>query len=57
MPGLDVEAAVYAMARLCLRQKTELSKLRQEKSFLLHVNSGPYSILEPLIQASVSKIR
>ena len=52
-PGLDVEAAIYAMARLCLRQETELSELRQEKSFLLHINSGPHGILQPLIQASV----
>ncbi|CAE7241566.1 unnamed protein product, partial [Symbiodinium sp. KB8] len=52
-PGLDVEAAIYAMARLCLRQETELSELRQEKSFMLHINSGPHGILKPLIQASV----
>ncbi|OLP75147.1 hypothetical protein AK812_SmicGene45101 [Symbiodinium microadriaticum] len=51
--GLDVEAAIYAMARLCLRQETELSELRQEKSFLLHVSAGPHGILKPLIQASV----
>ena len=51
--GLDVEAVVYAMAKLCLRQETELSELRQEKSFLLHVNAGPHGILKPLIQASI----
>ena len=48
-----MEAAIYAMARLCLRQETELSELRQEKSFLLHVSAGPHGILKPLIQASV----
>ena len=44
---------MYAMAKLCLRQETELSELRQEKSFLLHVNAGPHGILKPLIQASI----
>ena len=51
--GLDVEAGIYAMARLYLRQETELSELRQKKSFLLHISSGPHGILKPLIQASV----
>ena len=51
--GLDVEAAIYAMAKLCLRQETELSELRQEKSFLLHINAGPHGILKQLIQASL----
>ena len=51
--GLDVEAAIYAMAKLCLRQETELSELRQEKSFLLHINAGPHCILKQLIQASL----
>ncbi|CAE7793614.1 unnamed protein product [Symbiodinium sp. CCMP2592] len=51
--GLNVEAAIYAMAKLCLRQETELSELRQEKSFMLHVSAGPHGILKPLIQASL----
>ena len=51
--GLDVEAAIYAMAKLCLRQETELSELRQEKSFLLHISAGPHGILKQLIQASL----
>ena len=48
-----MEAAIYAMAKLCLRQETELSELRQEKSFLLHINAGPHGILKQLIQASL----
>ena len=51
--GMDMETVVYAIAKLCLRQETELSELRQEKSFLLHVNAGPHGILKPLIQASI----
>ena len=51
--GLDVEAAIYAMAKLCLRQETELSELRQEKFFLLHISAGPHGILKQLIQASL----
>ena len=52
-PGLDVEAAIYAMAKLCLKQETELSELRQEKCFLLHLSAAPHGILKPLIQASL----
>jgi len=51
--SLDVEAAVYALAKLCLRQETELSEIRQEKCFLLHVSAAPHGILKPLIQASL----
>ena len=51
--GLDVEAAIYAMAKLCLKQETELSELRQEKCFLLHLSAAPHGILKPLIQASL----
>ncbi|CAE7191406.1 unnamed protein product, partial [Symbiodinium sp. CCMP2456] len=51
--SLDVEAAVYALAKLCLRQETELSEIRQEKCFLLHVSAAPHGILKPLIQASM----
>ncbi|CAE7693613.1 unnamed protein product, partial [Symbiodinium necroappetens] len=51
--GLDVEAAVYALAKLCLRQETELSEIRQEKCFLLHISAAPHGILKPLIRASL----
>ena len=49
----DMDNTVYALARLCLRQEEELTELRQEKGFLLHVTTSQYGILKPLIQASV----
>ena len=44
---------VYALARLCLRQEEELTELRQEKGFLLHMTTSQFGILKPLVQASV----
>ena len=51
--AISTSAAIYAMAKLCLRQETELSELRQEKSLLLHISAGPHGILKQLIQASL----
>ena len=52
-PTTDIDNTVYALARLCLRQEEELTELRQEKGFLLHMTTSQYGILKPLVQASV----
>ena len=48
-----VGPAMEAMARLCLRQEAELSELRQEKGFILHLETAFYGILGPIVQASM----
>ena len=49
----DLDNTVYALARLCLRQEEELTELRQEKGFLLHMTTSQYGILKPLVQSSI----
>ena len=44
----DLDNTVYALARLCLRQEEELTELRQEKGFLLHMTTSQYGVLKPL---------
>ncbi|CAE7339167.1 pol [Symbiodinium natans] len=48
-----VGPAMEAMARLCLRQEAELSELRQEKGFILHLETASHGILSPIVQASM----
>ena len=52
-PSADIDNTVYALARLCLRQEEELTELRQEKGFLLHMTTSQYGILKPLVQSSM----
>ena len=49
----DIDNTVYALARLCLRQEEELTELRQEKGFLLHMTTSQYGVLKPLVQSSM----
>ena len=49
----DLDNTVYALARLCLRQEEELTELRQEKRFLLHMTTSQYGVLKPLVQSSI----
>ena len=49
----DMEEALKAMAKLCLRQETELAELRAEKGFILHLQTAAHGEIKPLTQASI----
>ena len=48
-----VDETVQALARLCLRQEEEISELRQEKGFVMHLSTGKFGLVRALLQSSM----